>query len=142
MLNKKIFIGCHAIIKKDNKILLGKRNKKASKNNGKYFTIGGTLEFLEKSKDCLKREVSEESNIKIKNINFFKIYEFVNSPERSDKHRLIFLFTAEYKSGKLKGDDDCIDPEFFTKEEIKKLIVENKVHPFVIKSLKDLGEIV
>ncbi len=142
MLNKKIFIGCHAIIKKDNKILLGKRNKKSSKNNGKYFTIGGTLEFLEKSENCLKREVFEETNIKITGIKFFKIYEFINSPERSNKHRLVFLFTAKYKSGNLKGDDDCVDPEFFTKDEIKKLIIENKVHSFAIQALKDLGEII
>ena len=141
MNKEKIFIGSHAVIKKDEKILLGIRNKKTSRSHGKYFTVGGTLNFLETAENCLHREVKEETNIEIKNTKFIKFYERINPEKDYAPHCMIFIYTANYKSGELKGDDDCVDPQFFSKEEIKKLIAENKVADFVIKVLKDMKEI-
>ncbi len=142
MNEEKIFISSHAVIKKDGKILLGIRAKKNnSPTNGKYFTVGGTLEFLETAENCLHREVKEETNIEIKNVKFVKFYEYIDSENKFAPHKIVFVYTANYKSGELKGDDDCVEPQFFTKEEIKKLIAENKVADFVIKVLKDMKEI-
>ncbi len=135
------YLGSHAIIKKDGKILLGIRNKKTSGSHGKYYTVGGKAEFLETVENCLHREVKEETNIEIENVKFFKFYERIKTRKDYAPHCMVFIYTADYKSGELRGDDDCLEPEFFSKEEIKKLIAEEKVADFTIKVLKDMKEI-
>ena len=55
-------IGVVVIIKKDNKILFGKR--KGSHGEGSWSFPGGHLEFNENIEDCAVREVLEETGIK------------------------------------------------------------------------------
>ena len=50
--------------KKENKILVSEGNDKV-KNETFYRSIGGGIEFLENSKDALKREFKKELNIEI-----------------------------------------------------------------------------
>ncbi|MHA1540869.1 MAG: NUDIX domain-containing protein [Alphaproteobacteria bacterium] len=88
---QKIYCGSHGVIKKDNKILLGIRNKKTSGSFGRYFTIGGTLEFLETTENCLHREVKEETNIEIENVKFFKHYDYLNTDKKIAPHRIVFI---------------------------------------------------
>ena len=52
------------IVKKDNKILVSEGYDK-TKNETFYRSIGRGIEFLENSKDALKREFKEELNIDI-----------------------------------------------------------------------------
>ncbi|MBN1783786.1 MAG: NUDIX hydrolase [Alphaproteobacteria bacterium] len=136
-----IKVACHSVIKKGNKILLGLRNKPASESHGKYYTVGGGLEFMEKREDGLKREVREEANIQIKNIKLFKIYENIRPNYTLCPHGILFVYTAIYDSGELKGGDDCMDPQFYSIEEIKQFIAEDKVGRFAKQILEDMGEI-
>ncbi|MBN2676006.1 MAG: NUDIX domain-containing protein, partial [Alphaproteobacteria bacterium] len=127
-------------IQKEGKYLLGIRQKKEhSKSNGKYFTVGGTLEFLEKIEDCFKREVKEEANIEIQNIKLFKVDEHLFPEKKQAPHAIVFVFTADYKSGILQGDDDCKDPQFFSKEEIAKLNEKGLLADFPKKILTEMG---
>ena len=66
--NNRPLVGVSIIIKKDNKVLIGKR--KNIRASGTWAFPGGHLEFRESFEDCIKREVIEEAGIKIKNIKF------------------------------------------------------------------------
>ena len=59
-------VGVGVIIIKDGKVLLGKR--KNAHGEGSWSFPGGHLEFNEELFDCAKREVLEETGIKIKNL--------------------------------------------------------------------------
>lgn len=84
-------------IVRDNKILLG-NNKNFPE--GLYSVLAGFVEYGETFEQCVKREVYEEVGIEIENIEYFgsKPWPFPNS--------MMIAYTAEYKSGEIKVDDD------------------------------------
>jgi len=133
----KIRVGCAGIILHKDKVLLGIRGKEP--NYGKWILPGGGVDFGELLEDTLKREIMEESNIKIKKLKYFKHYELINLP---NEHRIIFYFQAEYNTGILKASSDLLDVKFLTKNEIQKLYKEEKISPFVVDVLKDFNWII
>lgn len=98
-------IGVGVIIKKDGKVLTGKR--KNAHGNGGWSFPGGHLEMWESVEDCAKREVLEETGLVIENL---KKVAFTNDmfPEE-EKHYITLFVTADYKSGEveLKEPEKC-----------------------------------
>jgi len=91
-------VGVAAIVIKDNKILLGKR--KNAHGEGSWCFPGGHLEFNEEIEECAKREVLEETGIKIKNIEFSTITNDIFTKE--NKHYITIFIVCEYDSGEVK----------------------------------------
>lgn len=89
-------IGVAVIIKRDNKILLGKR--KGSHGEGTWSFPGGHLEFGEKVSECAKRETLEETGLDIKNVSEIKTTteDFF---ETEQKHHITLYVFADYFSG-------------------------------------------
>lgn len=85
-------------IRKENKILLA-LHQRHKKNNRPVFTVlAGFVDAGETLENCVEREVYEESNIKVKNI------EYVTSQPWPFPHSLMMGFLAEYDSGEIKID--------------------------------------
>ncbi len=104
-------IGVAVIIKKDNKVLLGKRI--GSHGSGTWAFPGGHLEFNEKIFTCAKREVKEEIGIEIKNLKIGQITE--DFFKKEDKHYITFFVVAEYSRGTVKilEPQKCLGWEWF-----------------------------
>jgi NAD+ diphosphatase len=83
-----------AVIKGD-EILLAHNN---SFKDGLYSLVAGFVEPGESLEDCVKREVLEETGVKIKSPKYFgsQPWPFPDS--------LMLAFTAEYESGEIKAD--------------------------------------
>jgi 8-oxo-dGTP diphosphatase len=97
-MEKRPFVGVAAIVIKDGKVLLGKR--KNSHGSGTWQFPGGHLEFNETIENCAKREVLEETGIKIKNI---KLGPYTNDIFKQEQKHYITLFViSEYESGELE----------------------------------------
>jgi len=91
-------IGLGVIIRKNKKVLLGKR--KNTHGEGSWCFPGGHLEFNEQIEECGKREVLEETGIKIKNI---KLGPFTNDIfKKEGKHYVTLFLIADYDSGKVR----------------------------------------
>lgn len=62
----------------------------------KLVLAGGHIEWGEKAEDALKREVLEETGLKIDNLKFLGFYEFVNTPYYRDgkQHFISLSFSA------------------------------------------------
>ena len=86
-----IRVGCSVLIKSNNKLLLGIRNKEP--NKGMIITPGGGVELFERMEDTVKREIMEETGLEITNIKQLKTYEIINKP---DEHRIIIYWSADY----------------------------------------------
>ena len=97
-MDKKPKVGVGVIIIKDNKVLLGKR--KGSHGEGSWCFPGGHLEFNESLENCSKREVLEETGIKIKNIRFETITNDIFKEE--GKHYITIFMLCEHDSGEVK----------------------------------------
>lgn len=102
-------IGVAAIIRKQKKVLLGKR--KNSLGEGTWCFPGGHLEFGESWEECSLRETKEETDIEIKNIQFVGVTNDVFKEEK--KHYVTIFLSAEYADGKVK----LAEPEKFEKWE-------------------------
>ena len=88
-------IGVAVIVNKNGKILLGKR--KNSHGDGTWAFPGGHLEFSESIEECARREVFEETGIKIKNIKYGPYTNDIF--EREGKHYVTLFVLADYDAG-------------------------------------------
>lgn len=98
MEDQKPKVGIGVMIFRDGKVLLGKR--KVPNGDGEYAWPGGHLEFMESFEDCIKREVAEETGMKIKNIRFLRLMNFKT---KNNKHYADIGFVADWESGEPKN---------------------------------------
>lgn len=97
-------------VTKGDKLLLA-HNKMFA--NGMYSVVAGFVEMGETLEDCVRREVLEETGIKVHNIKYFgsQPWAFPNS--------YMLGFTAEYLEGEIKVDNEEIaDADWYSKDEI------------------------
>ena len=117
------------IVKKENKILVSEGYDKV-KDEVFYRSIGGGIEFLENSKEALKREFKEELNIDINIGSFLGINENIFNYNGKNAHELILFYNVEIKDKDYKEkyhiiDDNCetdamwIDIDKFKNRELK-----------------------
>ena len=111
-----IRVGCSVLIKSNNKLLLGIRNKEP--NKGLAITPGGGVELFENMINTVKREIMEETGLEITNIKQLKTYEIINKP---DEHRIIIYWSADYDKNSIHSASDLTNAKFYSKEEIQEL---------------------
>lgn len=113
---------CPAIIvgiTKGDKILLA-NNRNFPK--GLHSNIAGFLDVNEILEECVKREILEEVNIKVKNIKYFasQPWPYPNS--------IMIGFTAEYESGEIKVDgDEILHADWYSKDNLPILPDKNTI---------------
>ena len=103
MMEKRVKVSTALIVKKDGKILLGKRKK---------FPVawgfpGGKLDYGEDIKQSMLRELEEEVGIRVKNIKFVT---FTNDIfHEINEHFVTIIMAADYDSGEvvLKEPEKC-----------------------------------
>jgi len=119
-----------AIIIKDGKYLITKRNLTKKAFPGLWTVPGGNLElsdYKDKPKDTsfhwynilenlIKREVMEETGLEIKNIGYLTSITFIKP---NGTPGLIFSFFAEHDNGDVKLNEESIDHAWVTLEEAK-----------------------
>ena len=110
-------IGSAVVVLKDDKILLGKRNKKNA--FGKWVLPGGRVDWGETIKETAIRETKEETGLDVE-IKRFVCHKEIVRPDVG-YHRVVFFHLAELKSEEIVTGDDLSEAGFFTINEIKEL---------------------
>ena len=118
MEEKRPRVGMGVFVLKEGKFLLGKR--KNAHGEGSWCLPGGHLEFNEKLEDCAKREVMEETGVKIKNIRFSTITNDMFKEE--GKHYITIFMLADWIEGKVKvmEPEKCEEWRWVTKDNLPK----------------------
>ncbi len=108
-MEKRPIVVMGLIIRKDGKILLGKRKKYPLA----WGLPGGKLDFGEDIKEGIKREVREEVGLKVKNIEFTAVTNDIM--EKINEHFVTIILTSDYDSGEvvLKEPDKCEKWDWF-----------------------------
>lgn len=96
--DKKPSVGLGVIVRKDGKVLLGKR--KCSYGEGTWHFPGGHLEFNEDFEACAERETMEETGISIKNIKFLTATNDIIKEDA--RHYITIFMVADHDSGEPK----------------------------------------
>ncbi len=104
-MKKQPAVGVAAIVIKEGKVLLGKR--KGAHGSGTWAFPGGHLEFNESIEDCAKREVMEETGLRVKNARFAAITNDLFHNE--NKHYVTLFVVCDHDSGtiQIKEPDKC-----------------------------------
>ena len=91
------------IFNKENKVFL----MTSPKWKGKYVIPGGHIELGETIEQALKREIKEETNLDIYDIEFVMLQEFVFGEDFHEKRHFIFLdYTCKTNDNKVILDKE------------------------------------
>lgn len=96
-------VGVAVIVRRDDKILMGKR--KGSHAEGSWAFPGGKLDLWEELESCARREVLEETGLSIENV---RIGPVTNDMFRKDGRHFITVFAI---SDSAEGAPKNMEPE-------------------------------
>lgn len=105
-MKKGIDVLVRAIIQSKGKILICRKTGKDYGGKDYYFFPGGHVEFGERAKDALKREIKEELGIKIKKPHFIggSEHTFVEDGKKYHEINLIFDVLTDKRDAVSKED--------------------------------------
>ena len=107
---------CH--IERDKEVLMLYRNRKKNDyNEGKWIGVGGKLEKGETPEECLKREVLEETDLKLLNFRKCGVVVF----KQNDYSEIMHVYKSNEFFGKLKADSDEGELRWVEKENLQTL---------------------
>jgi len=93
------------ILNDKGEVLLGKR--KGSHGSGQYAPPGGHLEFGETFEEAARKEIEEETGLRIENIELFYVDNNLEYIETDRKHYV----TLSFKTKHLGGEPQLREPE-------------------------------
>lgn len=104
-------VGVGVFVFKDGKFLFGKRIGKHGKDT--WSVPGGYLEYGEEFEQCAKRELMEETGVKVKNLRFYTSVNNVFHEEK--KHSITVFMFGDWAGGKPKDmePDKFVDIGWF-----------------------------
>lgn len=112
---KKPGVTVDAIVEVDYKILLIKRKNAPYKD--KWALPGGFVEYGESVEEAIKREVMEESNLKIEITGLIGVY---SDPDRDPRGHVISICFRATGRGEEKSGSDAMDARLFKLDEALK----------------------
>lgn len=115
---------------KDDKILFLVRQKKRDTRHvqGIYLPIGGHVELGEDVEDCAKREVEEESGIKINSLDLAGIV-YIRGQATGETDTIMYLFTSsDFEGEAISGNEGSFEWVDRTKVDQVNLYAGDKVY--------------
>ncbi len=117
------------IFNKDGRFLLIKSHK----FHDKFVVPGGHIELGEKAEDALVRELKEETNLHVFDLEFLGVQEFIFGKEFYKKRHFIFFdYACRTDSDNVVLNDEAQDHAWVTVEESRALDVE----PYTVKTIE------
>lgn len=98
-MNKYVKVAAHALIKKGDRYLTMRRAKINDYMPEFWDLPGGTIEFGEKIKTALKREIFEETGLKVKVNQIIFAFDLLTNPLR---HQFWVIYACDYINGDIK----------------------------------------
>jgi ADP-ribose pyrophosphatase YjhB (NUDIX family) len=104
-------------------------------SKGDYFCrpLGGGIEFGEHSRDAMLREIREEIDAEVKNLEMVGVLENIFIYEGEQGHEVVFVYDAEfvdeslYERNEIHGYESGIDANFVAKWKSVEEIKQSKV---------------
>jgi len=126
-----------AVIEKEGKILLGRKEKDMGPYPNTWHIPGGGVELDKESlEEAIKREIKEETGLEVENLEKLAFDEDSAHNKHGELTHYVFLvFKCSCKSGEPKPGDDLVELRWFDSGELKDLPLTRPSY----KLFKELG---
>lgn len=130
-------IGVSAFIFNNGRVLLLRRSTKEEFLPGYFEMPGGKVEFGESPDDALRREIKEETNLKIEVLRPYSLFSYVT--QEGARHTIDIQFLAVVKSdvNRLKLSDGHDQFEWVRKNEIIRFNLTDKMRNVILKGFEE-----
>ncbi|MBI4225929.1 NUDIX domain-containing protein [Candidatus Roizmanbacteria bacterium] len=140
MIKRNIAVTLECFVKRDNKYLMLHRNKDKRIMPDVWMAPGGHREFNEELFECARREILEETGLRIKNL---RIRAIGNAYLKDLDQEFYFHFIfADFVGGKLKQNIKDGKLVWLTQEKIKKsenLLAEiREILPYIFSGTEEI----
>ncbi len=136
---KRPWVSAHAIIFDPKKrFLLTKRAAPPKQNY--WFPPGGAIDVGETVEEGLIREIKEETDILVNNLQFVDFIDGIsrNAEGKVIYHFVVFMFTANYLEGTIKAKDDALEVKWVSIQDVisEKILVPKELTS-ILKKIMD-----
>jgi 8-oxo-dGTP diphosphatase len=121
------------LIEHNGKYLLGKKSNGVGPYPNTWHFPGGGVQLGEESLiDAVKREISEETGLEVSDLTRVAFDEDYEQDKHGKlTHYLFLLFKATALHGKHQVGDDLVHLQWFTKDELQKLVITRPGMKFI-----------
>lgn len=129
-------LGVGAVVFRGDMILLVKRGKEPYK--GQWSLPGGKQKISETVFEAVKRELHEETRIKVKNLELIDVTDII-LPDEQGKiifHYTIIGFKAQWLSGECRAGGDSKSVKWFNIEKLNRIKFPKKTKRIIDKALE------
>ena len=128
-----------AVVIRDRKILLVKRNK--APNKGQWAIPGGSIKLGETLQEAAEREIREETGLMVKAKEPVYTFDFIERDQKGQIrfHYVIVDLMADLVGGELRPSDDAVDAAWFSPEDVEHAGVTETTREFLREFLPRNG---
>jgi 8-oxo-dGTP diphosphatase len=110
-------VGVGGVVIRGDRVLLIRRGREPLK--GEWSIPGGVLELGESLKEGVRREVLEETGLRVRPLEALAVFDRVQKKgERVQYHYVIVDYVCRASGGRLKSGSDVLDARWVKREEI------------------------
>jgi 8-oxo-dGTP diphosphatase len=118
-------IGVGGVVIQGNRVLLIRRGSEPLK--GEWSIPGGMLELGESLRDGVKREVLEETGLKVRPMEVLTVFDRIQkNGERIQYHYVIVDYVCRQTGGLLKSGSDVLDARWVERAELPRYKITPK----------------
>lgn len=114
---KQPIVGVGGVVIQGNRVLLVRRGREPLK--GEWSIPGGMLELGESLKEGVRREVWEETGLKVRPLEPLLVFDRIQkNGERVQYHYVIVDYVCRRTGGRLKSGSDVLDARWVERNEL------------------------
>lgn len=132
-------VGVGGVVIRDNCVLLIRRGREPLK--GEWSIPGGMLELGENMEDGVKREVLEETGLKIVPLEVLTVFDRIQkNGKRVRYHYVIVDYVCRPTGGRLKSGSDVLDARWVKREELPRFRITPKAAAVIADAFEWFAE--